>query len=164
MKGQTLNLGCGDKILDECPVGYKCVNLDNRDLPGVDVVADVRKLPFEDESFDYMIASDIIEHFPLSETGNLINEWVGVLKVGGTIKIRTPNLKFLAEHYLRYNDASFVSKHVFGGQDYPGNFHYIIFDRLWLATIFKQFGLMEVDYKEEETNFVAKYFKGGGYV
>lgn len=164
MDGYTLNLGCGDKILDQCPPGYKCINIDFRPLEGVDVVSDVRSLPFKDQYFDYIIASDIIEHFPLSELGNLINEWYRVLKFNGIIKVRTPNLKFLTNHYSRYNDASFVSNHIFGGQDYEGNFHYIIFDRLWLGTIFHQFGMREVDYKEEGTNFVAKYFKGKDYV
>lgn len=164
MGGYTLNVGCGEHIINECPTGYKCINVDNRNLPGVDIVADAKQLPFEDEYFDYIIASDIIEHFPIFETGKLVHEWARVLKVGGTIKVRTPSLKFLSEHYVKYHDASFISKHVFGGQDYPGNFHYVIFDRMWLGVIFKQFGMSEVDYKEEETNFIAKYFKGKGYV
>jgi predicted SAM-dependent methyltransferase len=151
--GLSLNIGCGDKILKNIN-NFPCINVDVRALEGVDVVCDVRELPFEDEIFDRILASDIIEHFPFSETKNLLREWARVLKKGGHIKFRTPSLKWVAAYYAKYGDAKFVSHHIFGGQDYDTNFHYVIFDNKWLSTLCKSFGLTTIDYKEDYSNFI----------
>jgi 6-phosphogluconate dehydrogenase (decarboxylating) len=55
--------------------------------------------------------------------------------------------------------AKFVSYHIFGGQNYPGNFHHVMFDRAWLFHILKPLGLLEVYYEEEGSNFIGKYVK-----
>jgi predicted SAM-dependent methyltransferase len=53
-----LNIGCGKKILE----GY--VNLDKIKLPGVDVVQDLNKYPweFQDNTFDEIYADNVMEH------------------------------------------------------------------------------------------------------
>jgi len=150
--GKSLNIGCGDVILKDI-AGYQCINVDIRPLDGVDYVCDVKELPFENEEFDRVLASDIIEHFPKSETESLIQEWSRVLKVGGNMKFRTPSLKWVAHHYLETGDAEFVSWHIFGGQDYDTNFHYVIFDNVWLSKICEKFNLKTIDYKENHSNF-----------
>jgi len=167
MKKLTLNVGCGERTYKEYPEGYKCINFDNRkNLPNVDVVGDVRQLDFPDETFDYVLASDIIEHFTIKETRKLLMEWRRVLKPNGVLEMRTPNLKFLAENYVKGlrdgahpHPADFFSYHAFGGQDYPGNFHYVLFDRSWLSMICKECGLKEVEYKEVAQNFIMKVEK-----
>ena len=85
----TLNVGCGDRTYDEYPDGHKCINYDERaNLKKVDEVGDVRDLSrFPDEHFDYILASDIIEHFPIAETEKILTEWKRVLKVGGVMII-----------------------------------------------------------------------------
>lgn len=162
----TLNLGCGERTFKEYPDGYKCINLDNRTIGNVDVVGDVKKLSFPDNHFDYILASDIIEHFTIKETKDILSEWRRVLKPNCVLEIRTPNLKFLAEAYVRgmYDQAhphpaDFFSYHVFGGQDYPGNFHYVLFDRSWLSLICKECGLNEFEYEEIDQNFIMKVKK-----
>lgn len=52
-----------------------------------------QRLPFEDESFDVIIASHIIEH--LTNTDIFVKEIHRVLKVGGYSVIATPNLAAL---------------------------------------------------------------------
>lgn len=163
MNKLTLNLGCGEKVFDEYPEGHKCINFDNRSLKGVDVVGDVRHISFPDSIFDYILASDIIEHFTIKETKHLLLEWKRLLKPNGVLEIKTPNLKFLAENYVKGlrdrahpHPADFFSYHVFGGQDYPGNFHYVIFDRDWLNLVCKECGFEELEYKEIAQNFILK--------
>jgi len=124
--GKALNIGCGNIILDDI-AGFPCVNVDIRPLDG--------------------------EHFPKSETRELVKEWSRVLKIGGRIKFRTPSLKWVAHYYLHTGDAEFVSYHIFGGQDYPGNFHYVIFDNKWLEQVCAEFNLRVIDYKEIHSNF-----------
>lgn len=148
----SLNIGCGAQILKDI-AGFKCINVDIRPLKGVDIVCDVRYLPFPDKSFERILASDIIEHFPLSETENLLKEWSRVLKIDGHVKFRTPSLKWVTNHYKATCDAKFVSWHIFGGQDYDTNFHYVIFDNVWLSSLCDKFGLTTIDYKENHSNF-----------
>jgi len=59
----------------------------------VDVVAEGDDLPFEDESYDYVISSHVIEHFfdPIAA----IEEWFRVIKPGGYIFIIAPKQKAL---------------------------------------------------------------------
>jgi predicted SAM-dependent methyltransferase len=158
--GLSLNIGCGDKILDHIS-GYPCINIDIRPLRGVQAVCDVRYLPFERGCFDRILASDIVEHFPISETELLLAEWARVLKIDGNIKFRTPNLRWASAVYLKTGNAKFASWHIFGGQDYPMNFHYVIFDRAWLLSLCEKFNLYEVDYKEMDSNFELVVSKRG---
>ena len=49
-----------------------------------------RRFPFEDNSFDVVLASEIIEH--LYDTDNFLTEIHRVLRIGGYTVISTPNL------------------------------------------------------------------------
>ena len=157
----SLNVGCGHRPMDEVNK-HRCINVDIRPLQHDDLYkdrrylflqCDVRNLPFPDDFFEAVLASDIVEHFPISITDNLISEWSRVLKPGGKILFRTPNLKWAAEIYLSGRNAEFVSYHIFGGQDYKENFHYVMFDKEWLESICNKYGLTTVKYKEIHSNF-----------
>jgi SAM-dependent methyltransferase len=52
------------------------------------VVGDALRLPYADETFDCVIASEILEHIP--EDDAAIAELVRVLKVGGTLAVSVP--------------------------------------------------------------------------
>ena len=77
------------------------------------------------------------------------------------MKIRTPSLKWVVNYYSRTGDAKFVSYHIFGGQDYPENFHYVIFDNVWLSRLCAQFKMTVIDYKEDYSNFILVVKKHG---
>ncbi len=76
-----LNLGCGDKILDDY------VNVDiasERAGKKPDVISDIRKLDnFPDNYADEIMAIHVVEHFWRWEVVNVLTEWVRVLKPGG---------------------------------------------------------------------------------
>ena len=155
----TLNVGCGDRTFDEYPKGHKCINYDERaGLKRVDEVGDVRDLSrFPDEHFDYILASDIIEHFPIAETNKILTEWRRVLKVGGMIEFRLPDLAEICKRYMSgYHDAKKTSWLLYGGQTYPGNFHYVGFDRKWLSEILTKNGFEVVEVKDASNNFEIK--------
>ena len=156
----TLNVGCGERTFKEYPEGYKCINVDERDLSNVDKVMDVHKLDFPDEYFDYILASDIIEHFPISETKDVLTEWKRILKIGGVIEFRVPNLKEICKRYINGNaDTKYTSWLLYGGQGYSGNFHYVGFDREWFSSICIEYGLKEIKYSEKGNNFIMKVEK-----
>jgi SAM-dependent methyltransferase len=52
------------------------------------VLGDALALPYDDETFDCVIASEILEHIP--EDGTAIDEFIRVLKVGGTLAVTVP--------------------------------------------------------------------------
>lgn len=166
MKKLTLNVGCGDRTYDEYPTGFTCVNFDTRrSLGKVDVVGDARVLPFEGGRFDYILASDIIEHFPIKETGAVLKEWCRVLKSNGIIEFRLPNIAAVCKYYVTVENvlpedkARYTSWLLYGGQEYTGNFHYVAFDRAWFRSICSGMGLKEVSYKEDGFNMIIKMLK-----
>ena len=155
---KTLNVGCGERTFKEYPEGHKCINYDERaNLPNVDVVGDVRKLNFPDAEFDFIIASDIMEHFTIFETENILKEWKRVLKIGGIIEFRMPDLKTICKKYI---DGSHTAKNtswlLYGGQSYSGNYHYTGFDREWFKSIIESLEFKEIEYKEVGNNIEMK--------
>lgn len=83
---QVLNLGCGTAT-------YKAPNVTNLDYAaneGINVVCDLSKgqLPFEDESFDFIIANHVLEHIP--NWWDCFKELCRVLRPGGKIEVWIP--------------------------------------------------------------------------
>lgn len=84
-----LELGCGRNIAP----GFTGVDIDPSVQP--DVVADLRSLPFDDNSVAEIRAVHCIEHIPWQEIHNALTEWARVLTPGGKIFIATPSLDFI---------------------------------------------------------------------
>ncbi|MCD6116381.1 methyltransferase domain-containing protein [bacterium] len=81
---KKLDLGCGPHTKLEGSVG-----LDIRPAPHVDVIHDlnVYPYPFEDNEFDYVNMSHIIEH--MKEPLRTMNEVYRICKNGATVRIIT---------------------------------------------------------------------------
>jgi len=109
-----LNLGCGT-VLEE---GF--INIDIRELEGVLVhdVADLSDLKLSGVS--YILADDVLEHFPQKEAETILAHWVSLLSLGGTIEIRCPDITHAAK--ISKSDDWLIQL-IYGGQDYPENFH-----------------------------------------
>lgn len=110
-----LNLGCGNDRRD----GW--INVDLRE-DVADVVCDVRKLEgYADGEVDEILAEDILEHFPETETADILAEWARVLRPDGTLTVKTPNLLALADAIAAYARAgkhgavACLIRNVYGG-------------------------------------------------
>jgi SAM-dependent methyltransferase len=79
-----LNLGCGRNPID----GY--VNLDRQQLPGVDIVHDLERLPlpFLPDTFDEIIGIDLIEH--ITDALGLMQELWRIAKPDATCTFALP--------------------------------------------------------------------------
>lgn len=123
-----LHLGCGDRVFP----GW--THLDERPLPHVDYCRPAEDLScFEDGCADVIYASHLLEHYPRGETRSVLREWHRVLRVGGTLRVAVPDFQAIAEAYVVGDvELSNVLGPLIGRQDYPGNFHYCIFDELTL--------------------------------
>ncbi len=158
---KTLNVGSGNRTYEEYPEGSVCLNMDQRsDLETVDIVGDVRDLSrFTDGDFSYILASDILEHFPFEQTEGILREWRRVLISGGTLELRVPNFEAIIEHYQKHKNMQHVSWMIMGGQDYSGNFHYVVFNEKWLREICESVGFKFLSCKDEGPNIVMKVKK-----
>ena len=102
-----LHLGCGEIPLD----GY--VNMDVRKTPAVDLIGDIRELPFADDSVETIETYHTFEHLPVclqtsvdavygEKYGALIEvlkEWRRVLKINGLLVIEMPDFDKVLEEY-----------------------------------------------------------------
>lgn len=86
-----INLGCGADIRQ----GY--VNVDFRQLSGVDEVTDLSVFPwpFTDGSAEEILMLDFLEHFPYSQTRMILLECHRVLHRDGELVIQVPNARIL---------------------------------------------------------------------
>lgn len=114
----NLNLGAGEKPLKNF------INADLRLLEGTDIVCDVRSLPFREGIFDFIHASDILEHLGRYECTPALLEWRRVLRAGGRIQIKVPNLQTIAMSLMsRRIDGYEAARLLFAQQNYPENLH-----------------------------------------
>nr|WP_319540024.1 methyltransferase domain-containing protein [uncultured Methanospirillum sp.] len=81
---EKLNIGCGTDIKD----GW--INLDGKNLPGVDIVHDLEVFPwpFVDNQFDEIYMKDVLEHLP--NTIQTLEEIYRITKLHGKIFIAVP--------------------------------------------------------------------------
>ena len=110
-KGKVLDLACGaggfSFLLED--MGFDVIALDNsefmlskaREFAGdkrsnVEFIkGDARKLPFEDNSFDYVLFIDSLVHFEPSELSRVFKEIARVLKPGGKLLLQFTDLREL---------------------------------------------------------------------
>lgn len=94
---RIINIGSGDKRLRE-----DILNLDIKPFRNVDVMADARSLPFEDNYFDCVFCNAVLEH--TSEPWKIAEEIQRVLKPNGIACIQSPFLEAIhdEEDYFRF--------------------------------------------------------------
>ncbi|MBI2105972.1 methyltransferase domain-containing protein [Candidatus Woesearchaeota archaeon] len=123
---KILDLGCSGGILlkEIIKRGFSDVIGIDLDKSAIDlakkqginaIIADATKTNFKDETFDLIIASDILEH--LEDDNKALNEWNRTLKKSGKIIIFVPAFKFLwrkhdeeNQHKRRYSKSDLLSR------------------------------------------------------
>lgn len=120
---RKLNLGCGFDRRQ----GY--VNVDLHDFHQPDLVADIRSLPMLSSGYyDEILAIDVLEHLQRQEGPPALLEWGRLLKDGGTLQLRVPNILGVARLLLDSADdldqQRTLVQCLFGTQAYNGDFHH----------------------------------------
>jgi len=137
-KKLILEIGCGENKVFKNSIG-----LDIRPLEGVDIVSDARKLPFEDNYFDHVYSSHVLEHFSHNEVKQVLREWIRVLKYGGIFEVRCPDFRIRTFIFaLRPNWKDI--KNIYGGQDYPQDYHLCGFSYSLLKGLLVDLGLVNI--------------------
>jgi 1,2-diacylglycerol 3-alpha-glucosyltransferase len=143
-----LNLGCGSDIRD----GY--INIDQRKMDGVDLIADVSNLPYPEASVSEILANDVIEHFPRGRTEDVLSEWVRILGLCGTLKLQCPDVRALSYAIVSNQfPVKEFSRRIYGGQDYAGNFHYAGFDIPEMKRMLRKLGMWPQQVSAYNGNF-----------
>ena len=108
-----LHIGASNNILD----GW--LNTDVfPNQPGIVYLDATRRFPFNDATFDYIMAEHMIEHVGFAEGQEMLRECFRVLKPGGRVRFATPDLKVLlslhSEHRTPKQDEyiDFVASHL----------------------------------------------------
>jgi predicted SAM-dependent methyltransferase len=96
-----LNVGCGFNYSNE----KIWTNLDFNKT-GNDVIPHnlLQGIPFENESFNAVYHSHVLEHFSKSDGLKLLKECYRVLKPGGVLRIAVPDLEQIARSYIQLLD------------------------------------------------------------
>lgn len=156
MKGSTvkINLGCGKDIRK----GW--INVDVVAKLKPDIVHDLSQpLPFKDNFADYILAQDILEHFTREDLSDVIAEIARVLKVGGVLEIRVPNLEDIFERFS--DDLETRNEFIYGTTFETGVFgaHKVGFTPQMLVALMMSFNLSLIQIDRVDTNFVATFKK-----
>lgn len=69
------------------------------------IQGDAKSLPCMDNSIDVIYTSHMIEHLDLPTMNTFVSECHRCLKPGGILRIVTPDLDILFDHYLKTKDA-----------------------------------------------------------
>lgn len=136
-----LNVGCGHLIKEDF------INIDNRELPNIDIVADAGSLEFEKNSISTIYASHLIEHFTLYElTDSILPHWFSLLKEDGKLIVLAPDAQAMINAYymgeIPYDDFREV---MYGSQEYDGDFHFNMLTSESTIELLKQVGFSKVD-------------------
>jgi len=89
-----LHIACGCHLLtgwlnsEYCPGALSLLRLDA-----------TKRFPFEDSVFDYVFSEHMIEHIDFAQGAAMLSEIHRVLKPNGTLRLSTPDLRFLLELY-----------------------------------------------------------------
>lgn len=90
-----LNVGCGSHYFSDW------VNLDAYQSQSV-YCCDLReRIPCDDNSFDVVYSSHVIEHFSHEKVDSFVAELFRVLKPAGVLRLLTPDLERLVQEYLK---------------------------------------------------------------
>lgn len=85
-----LHLGCGPRRWP----GFVNVDIDQGD-----VIADVRKMPYEAGTVDEIQAIHLFEHLPRWDAPDALRYWHSLLKAGGLLVIEVPSLDKIMKMY-----------------------------------------------------------------
>jgi len=149
-KPLRVHLGCGTNIKE----GW--LNVDIRDLPSVDIVADMTDSSFlSDESVVEIYMEDSLEHLCMKDVRTTLSECHRVLVKGGWLCIRVPDARKHCQLLVSGKwDFEKFNFQFFGGQEHEHNQHKSSFDENYFIELFEgSFLIDKVDHIQTPSTF-----------
>jgi len=146
-----LNLGSGGKTIP----GF--INCDLFPQSGVDEVFSLDEIPYADHSVDEISSEHALEHLPRPQAEKAIKEWARILKPGGKLTLKIPDLEECCRQFLQQpqHQDSWYLHTLYGIQDYRnektvafpekvnyGQIHYTGFTEKRLRQLLTEFGFV----------------------
>lgn len=156
---KKINLGSGRDYLS----GW--INVDIVDDFKIDVKADLSKpFPFNENSIDEILASDILEHFTKEDGIAFLKNCLLILKPQGRITIRTHNISQIIKQFE--DDPEVMIHFIYGNTEETGVFgaHKYAYTKKEIRILLTFLGFQNITIEQEETNFLIKATKASGLV
>jgi len=128
---KIIEFGCGTGAFTKYLTSYHlditgidiskdCVDYARRNIKDVNfIVGDVEETGFKNQSFDIIVASGVLHHFP--DFSKVVTEALRILKVGGRFFAYEPNIKNPAMWLYRNKKSPFYSNKGITAQESPLN-------------------------------------------
>lgn len=123
------HIGCGEINSPEF------INIDARKDKHIHIVTKniFRLWMIPSNTADLIYMCHILEHVPRSQLSVVLKEMLRILKPGGKLRISVPDFDYIISIYNDTNhNIEYISPPLMGGQDYPENFHFEVFNKSYL--------------------------------
>jgi glycosyltransferase involved in cell wall biosynthesis len=130
----------------EAPMCQDAVQVDLRPLRGVDIVADVKSLPFRSEIAAHVYSSHMLEHLSYRDGWVFLKECHRIMKKKARLEVSCPDLTAVARIYLvsnlqhRIGRLDKVASAFYGSQGHSADFHLSGYDYASLSRILVDIG------------------------
>jgi ubiquinone/menaquinone biosynthesis C-methylase UbiE len=158
----TLNVGSNKNTPKDC------INLDLEVYPGVNVVGDIRVLPFKDSTFDKIVCHHVLEHLYYPGVCDALAEFRRVLRSGGEVEITVPSMGYVSRGWEARSgqEKIYAAAMILGSGPVKGphQAHLSLWDEELLAKFITQYniGNMEVVQLYYKTGECAHHLVGVG--
>lgn len=150
-----LHLGSGSKHID----GF--INIDARQLDGVDDVDDIKTLSkYQENSIELIYAAHVLEHVGRNEYSSVLQRWYDLLSNDGILRLAIPDIEKVFLHYEKYKDLKQLRGLLWGGQTYPQNYHYMGCDFSTIESDLKKIGFKNIhryDWRQTEHSHIDDF-------
>lgn len=113
-----LDIGCGEE--DTKKAGFLGVDYYT---DAADIKAKMWDLPYEDGQVDEIYSGQALEHVGKFRIIETLKEWFRVLKIGGKLELRVPDLEWACVWWLRHQTILWDMDIIYGNQHHDGEFH-----------------------------------------
>jgi len=135
-----LHVGCG-QVNDA-----DFINIDAYPHTHVHFVRDIRSpRMWKDSDADLIYACHVFEHVERQEAPNVLRNWHRFLKPGGVLRLSVPDFDAVLRVYeLSGRDIAEIAPPLMGGQLNALDFHYSLFNRMYLQKLLIDAGFHQV--------------------